>query len=305
MKLSRCQIVSSRIRLPDFLIIGSMKSGTTTLHVDLLTHDRVFLPNCKEPHDLLHEKVMTLSGKQRYAKLFQGCSPETVCGEASTQYTAYPFYKGVPRRARELLGPDVNLIYVVRNPILRTISHFRHAFLKREVDLPYRRAFASHSRLIDISRYSMQLERWLEYFSKNQIHVIRFEDYIENRTLVVSDLIQRLGLDASGLNLRDSVRMNSSDGNRLWPPWAMRLSEIGPFRALGNSLFSTNARAKIRRLLAPKPPPMPPPPTSDEFDFILQQVGPDAELLRQELGRTEALWDWEQTKQQVLMGARQ
>jgi len=112
--------------LPHFLIIGAMKSGTTTLYRDMLTHRRVFFSADKEPMNLVNDDVLTAEGRHAYESLFAGAGRDSVCGEASTAYTKLPVYPGVPRRALQLLGPELRLIYIMRHPIERLISHHHH-----------------------------------------------------------------------------------------------------------------------------------------------------------------------------------
>lgn len=87
------------MRRPDFLIIGAMKAGTTTLYRDLVDHPNIFLPEQKEPNTL----VMYGSDMRRiiddYASLFARSPQDAICGEASTAYTKRPDNEGVAARA--------------------------------------------------------------------------------------------------------------------------------------------------------------------------------------------------------------
>src|SRR5262245_34426917 len=97
---------SSRLSLlvsgsfPDFLIVGAMKAGTTSLHRDLNLHPQIFLPEEKEPEGLCHDRVLSARGRRRYARLFRPSRAGQMRGEASTAYTKLPEWQGVPARAR-------------------------------------------------------------------------------------------------------------------------------------------------------------------------------------------------------------
>src|SRR5690606_18597197 len=115
------------LRLPDFLIIGAQKAGTTTLFRDLETHPQIAFSYHKEPHSLCYDQVLTPRGQRRYSDYFVHIKPGQICGEASTGYTRFPQFQGVAERALRVLGPDLRLIYIVRNPVDRVVSHHHHS----------------------------------------------------------------------------------------------------------------------------------------------------------------------------------
>ncbi|MBC7173545.1 MAG: sulfotransferase domain-containing protein, partial [Polyangiaceae bacterium] len=100
---------SSPGRLPDFLIIGAAKSGTTTLFRYLINHSRVFDLAEKEPC-FFDAEVNWGRGLDWYRNLFVGARDDQLCGEASTNYTRYPQVPGVPERIKRVV-PDAKLIY--------------------------------------------------------------------------------------------------------------------------------------------------------------------------------------------------
>src|SRR3954463_6324498 len=83
--------------LPNFLIIGAMKGGTTSLYHYLRPHPEVFMPVTKELHFFVAEKNLLL-GPGWYERRFRGAGDAIAVGEASTDYTKYPLYQGVPER---------------------------------------------------------------------------------------------------------------------------------------------------------------------------------------------------------------
>ena len=117
--------------LPGFLVVGAMKAGTTSLYRDLPTNPSVFMPIDKEPNNLLSDDVRTPQGLDDYARHFQRAGADQLCGEASTAYTMLPRHTGVPERALEVLGPDCRIIYLVREPVARIVSHHQHALVRR------------------------------------------------------------------------------------------------------------------------------------------------------------------------------
>jgi hypothetical protein len=91
-------------RLPDFLIIGAMKAGTTSLYRDLLTNPAVFFPADKEPGNLTDDRVLAEAGRREYELLFRGAVEGQICGEASTTYTKEPDLSGAATRTPVITG---------------------------------------------------------------------------------------------------------------------------------------------------------------------------------------------------------
>jgi len=175
-------------RVPDFLIIGAMKAGSTTLYADLAAQPSVFMSPVKEPHDLSSPDVLAEGGRKRYARLFAKARPDQICGEASTSYSMLPVFAGVAERARRLLGRDAKIVYIVRNPIERTISQHFHVYSRHGADEDINEAVRSDDRLLNFSRYDMQLAAWLKEFDDNAVHLVRFEDFIADRRAAISSL---------------------------------------------------------------------------------------------------------------------
>jgi hypothetical protein len=187
------------MRLPDFLIIGAMRAGTTTLCADLVSHPDIFMPAWKEPDVLTSDTVLSPSGTKSYMHLFREARPDQRCGEASTAYTKRPDVEGVAERARRLLGSDLKLIYVVREPVARCRSQHHHEISFGDVKLPLARAVHAEPRFVDYSRYAMQLEPWLDVFPAEQFAVVRFERYVSERRRTIERLCRFLEVDDAAL----------------------------------------------------------------------------------------------------------
>ena len=111
-------------RLPDFMLIGAMKSGTTTLHAYLSRHPGLFLCTPKEPGFFSRDERYA-RGLDWYRELFTDAQPEQLCGEASTCYSRWPhFENAAPRIAADV--PGAKLLYITRDPVERAYSHYRH-----------------------------------------------------------------------------------------------------------------------------------------------------------------------------------
>jgi len=160
----------------DFVIIGAMKAGTTTLHKYLKQSREVNMCKLKEPRffSLPGEFSGTWDkGLDWYASLFD--ARRGLRGEASTCYTKLPISSGVAERLFTV-NPKLKIIYLVRNPIDRAISHYLHKVrFNYEGQFIHEALGASDSIYIQCSKYFMQLSEYLRFFSPEQILVMPSE----------------------------------------------------------------------------------------------------------------------------------
>ena len=180
--------------LPDFLLIGAMKCGTTSLYHYLRDHPQIFMPTIKAP-EFFAEESNWGRGIAWYRRQFEGVGPGVIAiGEASNVYTKYPRYRGVPERIAEII-PHARLIYVVRDPIDRIRSHYQTRVTEGTERAPIGRAVRENPIYLDYSRYAMQLDRYLAQFPREQLHVIRAEDLRGDRRATVQGVYAFLGVN--------------------------------------------------------------------------------------------------------------
>jgi len=292
------------MRFPDFLIIGAMKAGTTSLFFDLSANPGIFFPEDKEPNNLVTDAVLTVDGKNKYGKLFQEARRDQICGEASTSYSKWPAIRGVPERAARVLGEEVKIIYLVREPIARTISQHHHELASGTVHPNIDKAIRECPRLIDFSRYARQLDPWLERFGEERVHVVRFESYIEDRTGIVAELSAFLGVDPVLERVRAGRVYNQGDRMRAprGPLW--RFSRGYFYRAFLRPWLPRAVRSRLRDVLLPKAPRRPSPPSVATVDYILDRIREDVARLQQLLGLREPFWDLEAVRELYAKSAR-
>lgn len=208
----------AKSQLPDFIIGGAMKSGTSSLHTILSSHPGVYIPEGEihffsvdditehfqffgrvggewiEPSYRTHFK----RNLAWYQDFFEPAEPDQLIGEDSTIYLASE--KAAPRIAE--LIPDVKLLFLLRDPVERTHSQYRHMLRTGRALLNFEDTLQYHpGTLITRSFYRQQLERYLDHFDRDQIHVVIFEDFVENTQQGVDEVCAFLGL-------RDSVDVN-------------------------------------------------------------------------------------------------
>jgi hypothetical protein len=181
--------------LPNLIVIGAMKAGTTSLHYYLSLHPEIYMSEDKEPSFFTVEKNWH-RGVSWYSSLFP--SDATVRGESSPDYTKYPAIQGVPGRIRSVV-PDVRMIYLVRDPIDRIISHYIDAYAFGRVHKPinYELSRFEDHHFVNCSRYYMQLEQYLEHVDPAQILVVTTEELRRERRAMMRDVFGFLGVDPS------------------------------------------------------------------------------------------------------------
>jgi hypothetical protein len=177
--------------LPTFLLIGAMKSGTTTLYWYLAQHPDVFMPALKEPNffnDHWHR------GVGWYERLFAPAGGTLARGEASVRYTSFPDDPECPGRIASVV-PEVRLLFLVREPVDRIQSHYLHEVAALRERRPLEQALRENPIYLDRSRYAMQLERYLEHFPREQLLVLRAEELFRAPQDVLPRVYGFLGVD--------------------------------------------------------------------------------------------------------------
>ncbi len=223
------------LRLPNFLILGAAKCGTTSLCAYLDQHPDVFFSTPKEPTFFEAEYER---GLEYYcSRYFRGWRGEHAVGEARTHNLMLPY---VPARIRESL-PEAHLVALLRNPVDRAFSHWWHRHsrglderpffesvranrdhIERGLDfhgpegeerwrqsLVYNRKNVStrYDLYLELGHYAEQLGRYLELFPRSQIEVVFFEDLERNPEQVTQGLWRFLGVD-SNRSLESTVPRN-------------------------------------------------------------------------------------------------
>ena len=178
--------------LSNLIIIGGLKCGTTSIHHYLGLHPEIQMSKPKELNFFVEELNWDL-GLDWYASRFD--SRFAVRGESSPHYTNLPRFQGVAARIHEHC-PNARLIYMVRDPIKRILSHWVHAsgagYEAREM---VRTLSEPDSSYISRSRYWMQLEPYLEHFDRAQIEVITQEELQGEREATMRRAFRFAGVD--------------------------------------------------------------------------------------------------------------
>lgn len=204
--------------MPNFLILGAQKAGTTALYHYLNQHPQIYMSPTKEPgffdfegqepdfcgprDKALYAQVTT--DLEAYSHLFAGATNEIAIGEATTWYLYSP---KAPERIHHYI-PDAKLIVVLRNPVERAYSSFMHGIRDERETLDFAQALEAETERIeqnweylwryrDMGRYYAQLKRYFSYFKSEQLKIYLYEDLNNHPAAVLTDIWQFLGVDAN------------------------------------------------------------------------------------------------------------
>ena len=202
-------------KMPNFLIIGAPRSGTTTLYEELKRHPQIFMSSIKEPMFFAVEGASEpfhspkdnqgIRDLEVYCSLFQGVRGEKAIGEASPLYLYSP---KAPYRIKHYI-PNVKLIAILRNPVDRAYSHFlHHRLLGYEGLADFREAVEAEEKREQMGwspywlyrkqgLYGEQLARYLSIFQSEKMKVFLFEDLVQDPDGLFQNIVQFLGLERS------------------------------------------------------------------------------------------------------------
>lgn len=208
-----------RRSLPDFIIIGAQKSGTTSLNYYLGQHPRLFRSFKKEIHYFDGGRRPEIDNFEKGQAWYRGHFPfRARMGAAARTFEASPLYMFNPLAAGRMFAtvPDARLIAVLRNPTERAISHCFHEKRKRRESLPMLEAMQQEEqRLAPViaskdykskvfmqcsykSRglYRQQLERFLDYFPRQQLLVLDSKELFRAPDKILAQVFDFVGVDA-------------------------------------------------------------------------------------------------------------
>lgn len=217
--------------MPNFLIIGAAKAGTTSLYEYLKQHPQIWMSPVKEtnffalegetlnfrgPGDQNYINKFSITKIESYLQLFQGVKNQIAIGEASPLYLYSP---KAPKCIR-YYTPDTKLVVILRNPVERAYSHFL-MFVRdgREPISDFAEALEQEEhrmrdywewawQYVGVGFYYVQLQRYFDIFNRSQISVHLFEDFNIKPVDVLQNIFQFLGVNSSfipNMSIRHNV----------------------------------------------------------------------------------------------------
>ena len=294
-------------RLPNFLVIGAAKSGTTALWSFLRQHPQIFMPDLKEPHHFafqadrpapvyrgpgatIHRDAVTDTND--YRALFDGAGAATAVGEASALYLYLP---DAASRIQAAI-PDARLVAVLRQPADRAYSSYLH--LKRQGREPapdFEAALALEPERIaddwgflwryrDLGHYPPQLRAYLDHFDRDRLLIHLYDDLVREPLEVMRRTYAFLDVDPSFVP-DVAARSNVGGVPRGWrgrlfgrgSPLRRGVATVVPARLRRRAGALADRQALTREAIAPETRRM----LTEEFRSEIEELG---ELLGRDLG---------------------
>ncbi len=273
---------------PDVYLIGAMKAGTTSLADLLAKHPDVAVSSPKEPHFFTENLGKDLDW---YKACFKDVG-RRVCVDASTSYSIAPVpgpfkykrecerYLGVPSRIKAI-NPDAKIIYMLRNPVARTYSHYLHNARTGWEKRPLRQAIEEDSQYLSASNYPAQIALYREHFDDRSIKVLLFEDFIKSPESVARECFAFMGVGhIDGITLE-----HAKNEGFLYNGIGIKLHKLG-LMSFASSLLPKPVKNFIAPLVTKPTPKM----SEDERSMLDGILRPQFDQLEREHGLNLSAW---------------
>jgi hypothetical protein len=270
------------VALPNVIVIGAMKCGTSSLHYYLDLHPEISMSSPKELDFFLGAADREGAGNwhrglEWYESHFDPAAP--VRGESSPNYSAPPSEAVADRMARVV--PDARLVFLARHPIERIVSHYLHMWVggHESKSLPEAISTTKDS-YIDRTRYARMVGPFLERYPRDRILFLRAEELLRQRRDTMRRTFGFLGVDDSFWSEKmERLRQPTASKGRLYA-----LSERLRASPMAAPIFRLGPEAKwyLERLLFSRPKPIERPtiPPDLRRSILAELEGDIAELER-------------------------
>ncbi|MDC0201715.1 sulfotransferase [Flavobacteriales bacterium] len=258
-----------RNNLPNFLIVGAAKSGTSSLHNYLNQHPQVFMPSynkegmkVKEPRFLikdlvqhrLHNGIWTF---EEYQSLFTDVKDEKAIGESTVLYLYY--YKHAIKNIIHYLGEDVKIIIMLRNPADRAYSAFQHVSRGFKENNSFERSLEIETGRMEkeenltpmvmykeMGMYYEMVKAYMESF-KN-VHIIFYEDF---RDKIESEMNKTYNFLGISNNIEIDFITKHNVGGKRWKDEKMKhvFMKDNPIKSILKSVLPKKIRKGMRNKL--------------------------------------------------------
>lgn len=275
--------------LPNFIVIGAGKAGTTSLWGYLREHPQIFMSNPKELNFFTTEHNWH-RGLAWYESYFENTGDAIAVGEVTGSYANWPNFAGVPERMVKVL-PNAKLIYVIRHPIERIVSAFKYMSLRGDEHLPMDRAIRENPMYLSVSSYATQIEQYLKVYPADRLHVVLSEQMRDDRAATIRNVFEFLGVDPDIELEILNHEFNRTDRKLREPRELMRWAKTVPgykqvVGALPKPLKNLGRKVGTRDIIAQEEMRL-----SDETRaFIQESLQDDLRSLRNHLGDDFDCW---------------
>lgn len=299
-----------RINLPNFLIVGAAKCGTSSLHNYLNQHPDIFMPsfningiNVKEPQFLIKNKVKDrihfgIWLWEEYKSLFEGSEKYKAIGESTVFYLYY--YQEAIQEIKNRLGDDVRIIIMLRNPIDRAYSAYQH--VSKSIKEQHRFEYAlkiEEGRLEKdltltpmvmykgMGMYYNMVKAYLESFK--DVHIVLYDDFSEDTEKAIKKVFKFLRVNEN-CNIQSNIRYNV--GGKIWRNQTIKELFIkeSKLKSAFQALFSKRVREKIRDTLRKPFIKQTPPMKAETRDYLIKYFAQDIKQLSTLINKDLTNW---------------
>ncbi len=252
-------------KLPNFIVIGAPKSGTTSLFYYLKQHPDIYLPERKELHYFSCDRIREstngpgdklvadnlCSSRESYESYYKGVGEESAIGEVSPSYL---YHSDASERILDELG-RIKIIAILRNPVEKAFSQYMHLRRDNLETLGFKEALKEETRrreagfgdiwrYAESSLYTERLKKYVSVFGRENLHLILFDDFIDSAARVVEGVYSFLGVDP-GFEVDTSQVFNRSGVSR--SGWVTRfLNEPSLVKSMAKTLVPERIRIPLR-----------------------------------------------------------
>lgn len=230
---------------PHFIIIGAMKSATSTLHVQLSGQPGFWMSTPKEPNFFSDDDVWA-QGLGWYSGLFASAAPSDLRGESSTHYTKLPDYPDTLSRMREHV-PDAKLIYIMRHPVDRLVSHFMHSWLEASMEGDINQAVDRYPQLVNYGLYAMQIRPFLESYGPKNVLPVFFERLTKHPQEELERVCAFLGYQGNPVWIDEESQQNVSTERLRVDPLRDRIVNFPPVKFIRQNIIPQGVRNRIKQ----------------------------------------------------------
>ena len=270
--------------LPNLIVIGAQKCGTSGLHYYLSLHPDISVSRPKELNFFIAERNWP-KGLDWYRSHFDPRA--RVRSEASPNYTAYPQHLGVPERMHSVV-PDARLLYMVRDPIDRIAAHWVHNYAKRREKGDLRTTLLHpNTSYLARSHYYAQVQRFLQLYPRERVMVVEQEELRNRRLETLRRIFEFVGVDSDFSHPGFATQRHRTSRKRRGTPLTQLVERIdrrrgrvsaARFRALAGRVLPLGRAIEVPDVRGALPP------------ETLRSLREDAERLRDLTGLDLSGW---------------
>ncbi len=286
---------------PNLFVIGAMRAGTTALHETLGSHPDIFMSAYKEPAFFADAMELAADSKaavaagyagnrDRYLGLFREGAEARYRGESSTHYSKAPRISGIPERVAAL-APDARIIYLLRDPVERTLSHYRYAVRHKTERRPCLEALQSDDFYSTVSDYAYQIEPYLRQFGESRVLLLVLEELVAEPRRQLVGLYEWLNVDPAAAQSTFERRNAMFDRVAVahGPQIFHRIGASPRYQRVARNVIPDAIRAKVRGVLY-RPLALDQVRTPAVLQFLADVHGPQVERLEALTGRRFPDW---------------